>query len=141
MALLRRNGVGGVPEVTKGCLLPCARRIGWDTKLALYKLWAILVANIFIAANPGTQTFLGQSVLHKCIVWNSATTHYSFLTPIRYQTRRSCIQDPIWLSSGRNAWPRSPSLAAQSSSDPLNKALNCSGLVSSDIIEVSSNNF
>ena len=106
MALLRRNRVRGVPEVTKGYLLPRALKIECATKLALYKLGAILVANIFIAANPRAKTILGQSVLYKCVVWNSATTHYSFLIQISYQARRPCIQDPTWLSSERKhmAW-------------------------------------
>lgn len=91
-ALWGGHGMGDVPEVVRGWLLPSAQRIGYAGKSALYKWWIVLVANIFPTTNLGAKAFLGHSALYKCIAWNSATAQRSCLTQLSYDARTLCIQ-------------------------------------------------
>ena len=118
-AHLKGNGTGGVPEVTKGCLVPSAQRIGCASMLALYKLWVILVAKIFITANPGAKAFLGQRALYKRTACNLVTVHpRQRLTRLSYDARSLCIRDLTCLSSvrqkicglGAHGWLLAPAL-------------------------------
>lgn len=78
--------------MTKGCLVPSVQRIGCASMLALYKLWVILVAKIFIAANAGARAFLGQRALYKCTACNLVTVHpLEHLTRHPDDARRLCI--------------------------------------------------
>ena len=87
--------------------------------LALYKLWVILVAKIFVTANPGAKAFLGQRVLYKCTACNLVTVHpLQHLTRLSYDAGRLCILNLTCLSSvrqkicglGANGWLLAPAL-------------------------------
>ena len=87
--------------------------------LALFKLWVILVAKIFVTANPGAKAFLGQRVLYKCTARNLVTAHpLQHLTRLSYDARRLCIRNLTCLSSvrqkicglGANGWLLAPAL-------------------------------
>ena len=98
----KRKWDWGSSEVTKGCLVPSAQRIGCASLLALYKLWVILVARIFITANPGAKAFLGQRALYKRTACNLVTVHpLQHLTQLSYDARSLCIRDLTCLSSVR----------------------------------------
>lgn len=62
--------------------LPTAQRIGCpNTQLG--KLWAILPASTFKAANPGAEMFLDQSPLSECITWRPATSQQPLLELVK----------------------------------------------------------
>lgn len=73
MCDLERKWVG-VEDCGGGCLLPTAQRIGCTSRSQLGKLWAILLASTFKAANPRAEAFLDQSALYKCITWSLVTS-------------------------------------------------------------------
>ena len=115
----KRKWDWGSSEVTKGCLVPSAQRIGCASLLALYKLWVILVARIFVTANPGAKAFLGQRALYKRTACNLVTVHpLQHLTQLSYDARSLCIRDLTCLSSvrqkicglGAHGWLLAPAL-------------------------------